>query len=94
MDGEIGASFKGLTFTGEYETTGAQLDGDAGICAARRGRDRLGGHFGIRRLLLEGGGHINGGFFQAGLLDELSLMLAPGIVPVKCSGGVAARNPA
>jgi len=32
MDGEIGASFKGLTFTGEYETTGAQLDGDAGIC--------------------------------------------------------------
>jgi riboflavin biosynthesis pyrimidine reductase len=41
--------------------------------------DLLGEHFGIRRLLLEGGGHINGGFLQAGLVDELSLLLAPGI---------------
>jgi 2,5-diamino-6-(ribosylamino)-4(3H)-pyrimidinone 5'-phosphate reductase len=36
-------------------------------------------HFGIKRLLLEGGGHINGGFLQAGLIDELSLLLVPGI---------------
>lgn len=36
-------------------------------------------HFGIRTLLLEGGGHINGGFLQAGLVDEVSLLLAPGI---------------
>jgi 2,5-diamino-6-(ribosylamino)-4(3H)-pyrimidinone 5'-phosphate reductase len=36
-------------------------------------------HFGIRRLLLEGGGHINGGFAEAGLLDEVSLLIAPGI---------------
>ncbi len=36
-------------------------------------------HFGIKRLLLEGGGHINGGFLQAGLVDELSLLLVPGI---------------
>jgi riboflavin biosynthesis pyrimidine reductase len=36
-------------------------------------------HFGIRRLLLEGGGHINGGFVEADLVDEISLLLAPGI---------------
>jgi 2,5-diamino-6-(ribosylamino)-4(3H)-pyrimidinone 5'-phosphate reductase len=35
--------------------------------------------FGIKRLLLEGGGNINGGFLQAGLIDEISLLLAPGI---------------
>ena len=35
--------------------------------------------FGIRRLLLEGGGHINGGFAEAGLLDEISLLVGPGI---------------
>jgi 2,5-diamino-6-(ribosylamino)-4(3H)-pyrimidinone 5'-phosphate reductase len=36
-------------------------------------------HFGIHTLLLEGGGHINGGFLQAGLIDEVSLLLLPGI---------------
>ena len=36
-------------------------------------------NFGIERLLLEGGGHINGGFLQAGLVDEISLLLLPGI---------------
>lgn len=36
-------------------------------------------HFGIRRLLLEGGGHINGSFVAAGLVDEISLLIAPGI---------------
>ena len=39
----------------------------------------LGEHFGIRRLLLEGGGHINGAFLDAGLVDELSLLIVPGI---------------
>ena len=39
----------------------------------------LGQHFGIRRLLLEGGGHINGAFLEAGLVDEISLLIAPGI---------------
>jgi riboflavin biosynthesis pyrimidine reductase len=39
----------------------------------------LGEHFGIRRLLLEGGGHINGAFLQADLVDEVSLLLVPGI---------------
>ena len=33
--------------------------------------------FGIQRLLLEGGGRINGWFLAAGLVDEFSLLLAP-----------------
>ncbi|MDO5113891.1 MAG: dihydrofolate reductase family protein [Planctomycetia bacterium] len=41
--------------------------------------DWLGEHFGVRRLLLEGGGQINGGFLEAGLLDALGLLVAPGI---------------
>jgi len=35
--------------------------------------------FGIERLLLEGGGHLNGAVLEAGLLDEFSLLLLPGI---------------
>src|SRR3954447_22971549 len=170
VDGKIdGASLQGLTPAGEYEATGAQLNGDAWICgrttmqqhfadpepfvptspapagpqpvhvarhaksyavavdtmgqlrwsSADRDGDHLisvvservsteylallrdtgisyvvagesavdlvqavnllGEHFGIRRLLLEGGGHINGAFLEAGLVDELSLLIAPGI---------------
>ena len=45
----------------------------------RKAVAQLGKHFGIRTLLLEGGGHINGAFLQAGLVDELSLLVAPGI---------------
>lgn len=33
--------------------------------------------FGIKKLLLEGGGKINGSFLAADLVDELSLLLAP-----------------
>lgn len=39
----------------------------------------LGESFGIRTLLLEGGGHVNGGFLEADLVDEVSLLLVPGI---------------
>lgn len=35
--------------------------------------------FGVTRLAVVGGGKINGGFLAAGLIDELSVMLAPGI---------------
>lgn len=35
--------------------------------------------FGIERLAVTGGGHINGAFLEAGLLDEISFMVAPGI---------------
>jgi 2,5-diamino-6-(ribosylamino)-4(3H)-pyrimidinone 5'-phosphate reductase len=33
--------------------------------------------FGIRKLLLEGGGKINGSFLTADLIDELSVVIAP-----------------
>jgi 2,5-diamino-6-(ribosylamino)-4(3H)-pyrimidinone 5'-phosphate reductase len=33
--------------------------------------------FGIRVLRIDGGGHVNGSFLKAGLLDEFSLVLAP-----------------
>jgi 2,5-diamino-6-(ribosylamino)-4(3H)-pyrimidinone 5'-phosphate reductase len=54
-------------------------------------------HFGIRTLLLEGGGHINGGFLQAGLVDEISLLLLPGIdgrhdIPAVFDGVKAANH--
>ncbi len=35
--------------------------------------------FGVQRLAVLGGGLINGGFLAAGLIDEVSLLLAPGI---------------
>ncbi|RNJ47117.1 riboflavin deaminase [Mesorhizobium erdmanii] len=41
--------------------------------------DVLGRELGIRRLLLEGGAGINGSFFAAGLVDELSLLVAPAL---------------
>lgn len=33
--------------------------------------------FGIKVLRIDGGGHVNGSFLKAGLIDELSLVLAP-----------------
>ena len=39
----------------------------------------LGKEFDVKRLALLGGGIINGGFLEAGLIDEVSLLLAPGI---------------
>lgn len=52
------------------------------------GKDRIDLHravrilaeqFGIKRLAIVGGAHINGGFLDAGLLDEISILVAPGI---------------
>jgi riboflavin biosynthesis pyrimidine reductase len=37
--------------------------------------DRLNRDFGIERLLLEGGGGINGSFLSGGLIDEISLLI-------------------
>ena len=39
----------------------------------------LADQFGVKRLAVVGGGHINGAFLAAGLLDEVSLELAAGI---------------
>jgi riboflavin biosynthesis pyrimidine reductase len=44
-----------------------------------RALDVLGETFGVRTLLLEGGGKINGAFLKAGLLDEISLLVYPAI---------------
>ena len=57
----------------------------------------LGEQFGIRRPLLESGGHINGAFLQADLVDELSLLLVPGIdgrheIPAVFDGFNSARK--
>ena len=38
---------------------------------------KLRARFGIKRLLLEGGGKINGSFLAANLIDELSILVGP-----------------
>lgn len=35
--------------------------------------------FDVKHLVVVGGGNINGGFLEAGLVDEVSVMMAPGI---------------
>jgi len=64
-----------------------------------RAVDLLGEHFGIRTLLLEGGGHMNGAFLEAGLVDEISLLIVPGIdgrrgIPTVFDGVSPERNAA
>lgn len=44
-----------------------------------RALDILGEQFGVSRLAVVGGGHICGGFLESGLVDEVSVMVAPGI---------------
>ncbi len=39
----------------------------------------LAGEFGVERMAVVGGGHINAGFLAAGLLDEVSLLVGAGI---------------
>jgi 2,5-diamino-6-(ribosylamino)-4(3H)-pyrimidinone 5'-phosphate reductase len=61
--------------------------------------NQLGEYFGIRTLLLEGGGQINGSFLQADLVDEVSLLVVPGIdgrrdIPTVFDGVNPARNTA
>ncbi|MFY2562915.1 RibD family protein [Corallococcus terminator] len=43
----------------------------------RRVLEKLREEFGIKKLLLEGGGKINGSFLAADLIDELSVLVAP-----------------
>ena len=61
---------------------------DKGISYIATGKERIDLHrameilreeFGVERLAVVGGGKINGGFLAAGLLDEVSAMIAPGI---------------
>jgi 2,5-diamino-6-(ribosylamino)-4(3H)-pyrimidinone 5'-phosphate reductase len=39
--------------------------------------ERIGERFGVRTLMLEGGGGINGSMLRAGLVDEVSVLVAP-----------------
>jgi riboflavin biosynthesis pyrimidine reductase len=39
--------------------------------------EKIGERFGVRTLMLEGGGKINGGMLGAGLIDEVSVLVAP-----------------
>jgi riboflavin biosynthesis pyrimidine reductase len=41
--------------------------------------DILARELGVKRLLLEGGGHVNGTFLRAVLIDELNLVLCPAV---------------
>lgn len=44
-----------------------------------RAMEILSEKFGVKRVAVVGGGKVNGGFLAAGLLDEVSVMIAPGI---------------
>lgn len=44
-----------------------------------RAMEILHDRFGVERLAVTGGGHVNGAFLAAGLLDEVSVMIGPGI---------------
>jgi 2,5-diamino-6-(ribosylamino)-4(3H)-pyrimidinone 5'-phosphate reductase len=39
--------------------------------------EKIGAKFGVRTLMLEGGGKINGSLLRAGLIDEVSVLVAP-----------------
>lgn len=45
----------------------------------RRAVELLYSEFGVRRMTVAGGGTINGAFLDAGLLDEMSILIGPGI---------------
>ena len=54
----------------------------------RRALETLNVELGIERLLLEGGGLVNGSFLRAGLVDEVSLILWPAIDGASGAPGV------
>jgi riboflavin biosynthesis pyrimidine reductase len=49
----------------------------AGQVDLRVALEKLRTKFGVKRLMLEGGGETNGSFLRKGLVDELSLLLTP-----------------
>lgn len=44
-----------------------------------RAMEILSDKFNVKKLIIVGGGNINGGFLESGLVDEVSVMMAPGI---------------
>jgi riboflavin biosynthesis pyrimidine reductase len=49
----------------------------AGEIDLRLALEKVRARFGVRTLMLEGGGKINGALLQAGLIDEVSVLVAP-----------------
>jgi riboflavin biosynthesis pyrimidine reductase len=74
----------GEQVTDEY-LAGLRQDGVSYLFAGPDGHDLhhamdiLGNTFEVRTLLLEGGGTVNGAFLKAGLIDEISVLMYPGI---------------
>jgi riboflavin biosynthesis pyrimidine reductase len=62
-----------------------RTDGVSYVFAGPKGDDlaaameRIGSIFGVRKLLLEGGGNINGAFLKHKLIDEFSTLIFPGV---------------
>lgn len=54
------------------------VSGEASIDLARA-CEILADGFGVRRMAVVGGGTVNAGFLDAGLLDEVSVLIGPGI---------------
>lgn len=44
-----------------------------------RAMEILADKFKVQRVAIVGGGHINGGFLEANLIDEISLVIGPGV---------------
>ncbi len=69
-------------------------DGVSYIFAGAKGDDlsgamqQLAAHFGVRKLLLEGGGKINGAFLKHQLIDEFSTLIYPGVDGVAGSDSI------
>ena len=83
-DGENIIAVLGETVSAEY-LDHLKVTGISYVFAGPAGSDMklaletLKKEFGINKILLEGGGYINGAFLKAGLIDQLSLMIYPGI---------------
>jgi diaminohydroxyphosphoribosylaminopyrimidine deaminase/5-amino-6-(5-phosphoribosylamino)uracil reductase len=78
------------TATDALEAAGAEVIVATGGNEPERVRNALDqlGYAGVTSILLEGGPHLAGAFFDAGEIDELRLFVAPLIL-----GGRAARDP-
>jgi riboflavin biosynthesis pyrimidine reductase len=64
-------------------SNGAEIDLEAAL-------ETLNRDFGIKRLLLEGGGAINGSFLAAGLVDEVHVVVGPAFDGDVSQQGIAA----
>jgi len=84
IDGDHVVAILGDSVSDDY-LAGLRKGGVSYLLASAGGDDvdlalaleKLAATFGIRTLLLEGGGRINGSMLHAGLVDEVSLLVAP-----------------